>query len=78
MCSGRQQLVITQLKTNKSRCVCGKIVVAINDDQCDYLHKLKSNGEKNNLSGLQILNKKEFQSIEPYADGMSLWVPNLV
>ena len=28
------------------------------------------------MSGLQILNKKEFQSIEPYADGVSaLWVP---
>ena len=73
---GRQQLVNYAIENNINHDVCGKIVVAINDDQCDYLHKLKSNGEKNNLSGLQILNKKEFQSIEPYADGMSaLWVP---
>ena len=73
---GRQQLVQYAIENNINHDVCGKIVVAINDDQCDYLHKLKSNGEKNNLSGLQILNKKEFQSIEPYADGMSaLWVP---
>ena len=73
---GRQQLVNYAIENNINHDVCGKIVVAINDEQCDYLHKLKSNGEKNNLSGLQILSKKEFQSIEPYADGLSaLWVP---
>ncbi|MAR20707.1 MAG: L-2-hydroxyglutarate oxidase [Flavobacteriales bacterium] len=73
---GRQQLVNYAIENNINHDVCGKIVVAITDDQCDYLHKLKSNGEKNNLSGLKILSKKEFQSIEPYADGLSaLWVP---
>ncbi len=73
---GRQELVNYAIENNINHDVCGKIVVAVNDKQCDYLHKLKSNGEKNSLTGLQILSRKEFQSIEPYADGISaLWVP---
>ena len=74
--SGREQLVSYAIENNINHDVCGKIVVAVNEDQIDYLNKLKINGEKNSLSGLQILNKKEFQSIEPYTDGVSaLWVP---
>ena len=46
---GREQLVNYAIKNNINHDVCGKIVVAINDNQCDYLHKLKNNGEKNNI-----------------------------
>ena len=73
---GRELLVEFAKNHNISHDVCGKIVVAINQEQRDQLKKLKINGEKNNLTGLEILTPKEFKSIEPYVEGVSaLWVP---
>lgn len=38
---------------------CGKLIVATSHEQLSYLHKLKINGETNNLYDLKILNQNE-------------------
>ena len=74
--NGRKQLVDFAKENQIKHDVCGKLVVATNSKQANRLKYLKSNGEDNSLSGLEILNPNEFNSIEPYVNGVSaLWVP---
>ena len=47
---------------------CGKIVVANNDNELNRLELLFERGKKNNLTGLQMLNAKEVNKIEPYVN----------
>ena len=57
--------------------VCGKIVIATNLEEVSRLEKLKCNGERNGLQGLELLDPVEFQKIEPYSIGLkALWVPD--
>ena len=74
---GRKQLVKFAKENNLNYDVCGKIVVAINEEESKRLDQLKINGEQNGLVGLKLLTTEEFQRIEPYVDGVkALWVPD--
>jgi L-2-hydroxyglutarate oxidase len=56
--------------------ICGKIVVAVNQQEYLRLKQLKINGERNGLKGLRLLNPIEFKRIEPNVEGVkALWVP---
>ena len=73
---GRKQLVKFAIENNIKHEVCGKIVLAKNSEEAKILDQLKSNGIKNGLVGLKILNKEELNQIEPYAGGVAaLYVP---
>ena len=73
---GRKQLVKFAKENNLNYDVCGKIVVAINEEESKRLDQLKINGEQNGLVGLKLLSTEEFQKIEPNVDGVkALWVP---
>ena len=73
---GRKQLVKFAIENNIKHEVCGKIVLAKNSEEAKRLDQLKSNGIKNGLVGLKILNKDELNQIEPYAGGVAaLYVP---
>ena len=73
---GRKQLVEFAEENNIAYDVCGKIVVAINQEESKRLEQLKLNGEQNGLTGLKLLNPDEFKKIEPNIDGLkALWVP---
>ena len=73
---GRKQLVKFAKQNNLDYDVCGKIVVAINEEESKRLDQLKINGEQNGLVGLKLLTPEEFQKIEPNVDGVkALWVP---
>jgi L-2-hydroxyglutarate oxidase len=74
--SGRKLLIQFAKENNIDFDVCGKLVVAINNDEAERLLELKKNGEKNGLIGLKILEPKEFKKIEPNISGLkALWVP---
>ena len=74
--NGRKQLVDFAKENLIDYDVCGKIVLAVNLSEAEYLLELKDNGEKNGLKDLKILNPREIQRIEPNAVGVSaLWVP---
>ena len=73
---GRKQLVKFAIENNIRHEICGKIVLAKNSEEAKRLDQLKSNGIKNGLVGLKILNKEELNQIEPYAGGVAaLHVP---
>ena len=73
---GRKKLIEYARKKNIAFDICGKIVVAGNQEESKRLEQLKINGEKNGLRGLKLLSPKEFQKIEPYVEGVqALLVP---
>ena len=73
---GRKLLIQFAKENNICFDVCGKLVVAVNNDEAERLIDLKKNGEKNGLTGLKILEPKEFKKIEPNITGVkALWVP---
>ena len=73
---GRKLLVEFAKQNNISYDVCGKLVVAVNDEESYRLEQLKINGEKNGLIGLKLLNSEEIKIIEPHVVGLkALHVP---
>ncbi|MAZ01176.1 MAG: L-2-hydroxyglutarate oxidase [Flavobacteriales bacterium] len=63
--NGRIQLLEFAKKNKVKLDVCGKLVVATNRREEEALPSLLSNGVKNGLDGLSILNKNQVSSIEP-------------
>ena len=56
--------------------VCGKLVVAADDDEVSRLRLLQERGRANGLEGLRWLARDEIREIEPYAGGVAaLHVP---
>jgi len=74
--NGRKQLVAFAKVHNIDHDVCGKIVVATNEEELPRLEKIRENGIKNGLVGIEIIDKARIKEIEPYIDGIkALWVP---
>ena len=73
---GRRQLIRFAAENNVDFDICGKIVVAVNQEESKRLEQLQINGVKNGLKGLELLNRDQFREIEPNVDGVkALWVP---
>ena len=51
--------------------LCGKVIVATNKDEKDYLNILLEKGKENGLENLQFLNKSELKKIEPAVNGIA-------
>ncbi len=74
--NGREQLVDFAKKNNLKYDVCGKIVVAVNQQEEDQLPSLLEKGKRNGLEGLKIINQNQIKEIEPYIRGLAaIWVP---
>ena len=54
--NGRKQIVAFAKKYQISHEVCGKIVVATHKDELSRLTKIRVNGIKNGLEGIEIIN----------------------
>ena len=50
--------------------LCGKIIVATNDEEIPLLENIYSRGVQNGLSGLTYLSRDEFREIEPHCEGI--------
>ena len=73
---GRRELVEFAKQYNINHNVCGKLVVATNQQELDMLPTLLSRGTKNGLQNLQIIDQDEIKDIEPFVNGLSaIWVP---
>ncbi len=56
--------------------ICGKLVVAVDEDEVARLHNLQERGAKNGLLGLRWLNHGLMREIEPHVGGVAaLHVP---
>ncbi|MEQ1884063.1 MAG: L-2-hydroxyglutarate oxidase [Bryobacteraceae bacterium] len=51
--------------------VCGKVVVAVGEEERPRLHALLERGSANGLSGLRLLRREELLEIEPHAAGVA-------
>ena len=50
--------------------LCGKLIVATNEDEIPALNNLYERGNENGIPDLQILNKDEISAIEPHVKGI--------
>ena len=74
--NGRKQLVSFAEEHGVDYDICGKIVVATSQEELPRLDKIRENGLKNGLVGIEVIDKKRIQEIEPYIAGIkALWVP---
>lgn len=56
---------------------CGKIVVAVNDNEIDKLGKLEERGKANGLQGIKRLKPGELKEYEPHVTGVGgLFIPD--
>ena len=61
---------------NVSHDICGKIVVANNENEIDLLDNTAKRGKLNGLKGLKYLNKNELKEREPFVSSLkTLLVP---
>jgi len=57
--------------------VCGKVIVATNEDERPRLEELRMRGEANGLTGLRLIGSEELRELEPHASGLqALLVPS--
>jgi L-2-hydroxyglutarate oxidase len=57
--------------------VCGKVIVATEEDELPRLEDLRKRGEANGLAGLRLIGREELREIEPNAAGLrALVVPS--
>lgn len=56
--------------------ICGKVVVAVEEDEVTHLHALYERGLANGLAGLRLLAPEQIRELEPHAAGLqALHVP---
>jgi len=57
--------------------VCGKVIVATQQEELPRLEELKKRGEANGLTGLRLIDSGELRDLEPHAAGLqALLVPS--
>jgi L-2-hydroxyglutarate oxidase LhgO len=56
---------------------CGKVIVAVTDDELPRLENLYQRGAANGVEGLEMIGPDRLREIEPYCVGVkALWSPN--
>jgi L-2-hydroxyglutarate oxidase len=56
--------------------ICGKVIVATDNDELQPLEELRRRGEANGVAGLRLVGPEELRDIEPHASGLrALVVP---
>ena len=74
--SGIKQMIKYCKDYNVSHDICGKIVVANNENEIDLLDDTAKRGKLNGLKGLKYLNKNELKEREPFVSSLkTLLVP---
>lgn len=74
--NGRKQLVAFAQEHNVKHDVCGKVVVAVSEEELPRLDKIYETGKANGLEGVEKIDAKRLKEIEPYVEGIAaLWVP---
>src|SRR6201997_2855443 len=57
--------------------VCGKVIVATQEEEIPRLEDLRQRGEANGLTGLRLIGSEELREVEPHAAGLkALLVPS--
>jgi len=73
---GRKQLVKFAKEHNIKHDVCGKVVVAVEENELPFMDKIFQNGLANDTEGIEKINADQVKDIEPYVKSIGgIWVP---
>lgn len=73
---GRHELVAFAKEHGIKHDVCGKVVVAKDESELPFMHKIFDNGVTNNTEGIEKIDAARIKEIEPFVDGIAgIWVP---
>jgi L-2-hydroxyglutarate oxidase len=73
---GYQMLLDFCERENIEYNLCGKVIVAVKEEEIPILEDIYQRGIENGLKGLKYLNKEELKEKEPYVNGIrAIWVP---
>ncbi len=74
--SGIQEMVAFCREHDIAHEICGKLVVAVDENELGRLKNLHERGTQNGLQGLRMLNREQMREIEPHVGGIAaLHVP---
>ncbi|MFT3704871.1 MAG: L-2-hydroxyglutarate oxidase [Agriterribacter sp.] len=72
---GRRELVAFAKEYGIKHDICGKVIVASNEDELPHMNKVYQNGLANGVEDLRMITADEIKEIEPYCEGISgIWV----
>ncbi|MCX7954209.1 MAG: L-2-hydroxyglutarate oxidase [Bacteroidales bacterium] len=76
-CIRGYELLLNFLNENNIKYkICGKLIVATNEVELNYLLELYERGQKNGLNKIQLIDATEFKNYEPYVNGIkAIYVP---
>lgn len=73
---GRKQLVKFAQEHKIKHDVCGKVVVAVEEKELPFMNKIFENGKANNTEGIEKIDAKQVNDIEPFVKSIGgIWVP---
>lgn len=73
---GRHQLVAFCREHEVAFEICGKVIVATEDEEIPRLHSIFETGTINGIEGIRKIDRNELKEIEPYAEGVeAVYVP---
>lgn len=72
---GRRELVAFAQKHGIKHDICGKIIVATQEDELAHMNKVYQNGIANGVEDIRLITAQEIKDIEPYCEGIAgIWV----
>ena len=73
---GRHQLVDFCESHDVAYEICGKVIVATEEEELPRLQTIFETGQTNKIEGIRKIDRKELKEIEPYAEGIqAIYVP---
>jgi L-2-hydroxyglutarate oxidase len=74
--AGRYELVAFAKEHHIAHDVCGKVVVATDESELQNMNKIFQNGLQNKIEGIELIDAKRVQEIEPFVKSIGgIWVP---
>lgn len=72
---GRRELVAFAKEYGIKHDICGKVIVATQQDELAHMNKVYQNGIANGVEDIRLITTQEIKDIEPYCEGIAgIWV----
>lgn len=72
---GRRALVAFAKEYGIQHDICGKVIVATQEDELAHMNKVYQNGLANGVEDIRLISAQDIKDIEPYCEGISgIWV----
>ena len=72
---GRRELVAFGKEYGVKHDICGKVIVATQEDELAHMNKVYQNGIANGVEDIRLITAQEIRDIEPYCEGIAgIWV----